>query len=98
MDANQFPPIARGRRERWGNNHFANHDRNRIEGDWRNHNDFKDKQEHKEEPAPRLPRIEQRMRQNPPEQVQNPLPTNALNDMGALQRMVREMMDPEARR
>ncbi|XP_020411117.1 uncharacterized protein LOC109946773 [Prunus persica] len=33
-----------------------------------------------------------------PEQGRNPHPINALNDMGALQRMIREMMEPEARR
>ncbi|XP_016646932.1 PREDICTED: uncharacterized protein LOC107880244 [Prunus mume] len=33
-----------------------------------------------------------------PEQGRNLHPGNALNDMGALQRMIREMMEPEARR
>ncbi|CAL9024617.1 unnamed protein product, partial [Prunus brigantina] len=33
-----------------------------------------------------------------PEQGLNPHPINALNDMGALQRIIREMMEPEARR
>ncbi|CAL9017445.1 unnamed protein product [Prunus brigantina] len=33
-----------------------------------------------------------------PEQGRNSHPINALNDMGALQRMIREMMEPEARR
>ncbi|CAL2229278.1 unnamed protein product [Prunus armeniaca] len=42
--------------------------------------------------------MEHRIDHIQPEQGQNLHPVNALNDMGALQRMIREMMEPEARR
>ncbi|CAL2277864.1 unnamed protein product [Prunus armeniaca] len=86
MDPNPFPPPARGR---WGINPFAN---------WRNHPDFEEEEEHREEVLPRPYRMEHRIDHAQPEQGRNPHPINALNDMGALQRMIREMMEPEARR
>ncbi|CAL8993528.1 unnamed protein product [Prunus brigantina] len=43
-------------------------------------------------------RMEQRAEHNQRELGRNLHPVNALNDMGALQRMIREMMEPEARR
>ncbi|CAL8085769.1 unnamed protein product [Prunus armeniaca] len=43
-------------------------------------------------------RMEHRIDHIQPEQGRNPHPVNALNDMGALQRMIREMMELEARR
>ncbi|XP_008222753.1 PREDICTED: uncharacterized protein LOC103322602 [Prunus mume] len=42
--------------------------------------------------------MEHRIDHVQPEQGRNPHPVNALNDIGALQRMIREMMEPEARR
>lgn len=60
--------------------------------------DFEEEEEHREEEAPRAYRMEQRVEQNQPEQGRNVAPVNALNDMGALQRMIREMMEPKARR
>ncbi|CAL9012719.1 unnamed protein product [Prunus brigantina] len=92
MDPNPFPPPARGRRGRGMNNLFANNDRNRLGADWR---DQLEPEEHREEV---LPRRQPRIDHFQPEQELNPHPVNALNDMGALQRMIREMMEPEARR
>ncbi|CAL2228277.1 unnamed protein product [Prunus armeniaca] len=60
--------------------------------------DFEEEEEHREEVMTRLYRMEQRIEQNQPEQGRNPHPVNALNDMGALQRIFREMMEPKARR
>ncbi|CAL9004374.1 unnamed protein product [Prunus brigantina] len=91
MDPNPFPPPARGRRGRGMNNLFANNDRNRLEPDWRD----QPEPGHREEA---LPRREPRIDHFQPEQGLNPHPINALNDMGALQRIIREMMEPEARR
>ncbi|CAL8992807.1 unnamed protein product [Prunus brigantina] len=42
--------------------------------------------------------MEHKIEHNQPEQGQNPLLVNALNDMGAFQRMIREMIEPEARK
>ncbi|CAL9005278.1 unnamed protein product, partial [Prunus brigantina] len=98
MDPNPFPPLARGRRGRGGINHFANNDRNRLGANWRNHPDFEEEKEHREEVLSRPYKVEQRIEPNQPEQGRNPHPVNALNDMGALQRMIREMTEPEARR
>ncbi|CAL9018576.1 unnamed protein product [Prunus brigantina] len=98
MDPNPFPPSARGRRDRWGNNLFANNDRNRAGANWRNHPDLEEQEEHREEVLPRPYRAEPRIDYAQPEQGQNLLPINALNDVGALQRMIREMVEPEARR
>ncbi|CAL2247105.1 unnamed protein product [Prunus armeniaca] len=42
--------------------------------------------------------MEQKAEHNQPELGQNQHPVNALNDMGALQRIIREMMELEARR
>ncbi|BFG30041.1 hypothetical protein CerSpe_163150 [Prunus speciosa] len=98
MDPNPFPPLARGRRGRGGINPFANNDRNRPGANWRNHLEVEEEEEHREEALPRPYRIEHRFDQEQPEQGRNPRPVNALNDIGALQRMIREMMEPEARR
>ncbi|XP_034222874.1 uncharacterized protein LOC117633260 [Prunus dulcis] len=98
MDPNPFPPPARGRRGRGGNNLFANHDRNRLGANWRNHLDIEEQEGHREEPPPRPYRAEPRIDYIQPEQGQNLPPVNALNDIGALQRMIREIMEPEARR
>ncbi|XP_021810936.1 uncharacterized protein LOC110754203 [Prunus avium] len=98
MDPNPFPPLARGRRGRGGINPFANNDRNRPGANWRNHPNFEEEEEHREEVLPRPYKVEQRIEHNQPEQGRNPHPVNALNDMGALQRMIKEMMEPEARR
>ncbi|KAI5338468.1 hypothetical protein L3X38_017739 [Prunus dulcis] len=98
MDPNPFPPPARGRRGRRGNNLFANHDRNRPGANWRNHLDIEEQEGHREEPPPRPYRAEPRIDYIQPEQGQNPPPVNALNDIGALQRVIREIMEPEARR
>ncbi|CAL2271022.1 unnamed protein product [Prunus armeniaca] len=97
MDFNPFPPLARGRRGRWGINPFANNDRNMQGANWRNHPDFEGEEEHREEVIHRPYKIEQRAEHSQPELGQNQHPVNALNDMGALQRMIREM-EPEARR
>ncbi|CAL2237028.1 unnamed protein product [Prunus armeniaca] len=94
MDPNPFPPPARGRRGRRGNYPFANNDRNKQGANWRNHPNL---EEHKEEVLPRPYRAEPRIDYAQPKQGQNLLPINALNDMGALQRMIREMMEHEAR-
>ncbi|CAL2256886.1 unnamed protein product [Prunus armeniaca] len=51
-----------------------------------------------EEALPRPYKIEYRIDHIQLEQGRNPHPINALNEMGALQRMIREMMEPEARR
>ncbi|CAL2229303.1 unnamed protein product [Prunus armeniaca] len=98
MDPNPFPPPARGRRGRGGINPFANNDRNRLGANWRNHPDFEEEEEHREEALPRPYRMEHRIDQIQPEQRRNLHPVNSLNDMGALQRMIREMMEPEGRR
>ncbi|KAI5329628.1 hypothetical protein L3X38_029025 [Prunus dulcis] len=98
MDPNPFPPPARGRRGRGGNNLFANHDRNRPGANWRNHLDIEEQEGHREEPPPRPYRAEPRIDYIQPEQGQNLPPVNALNDIGALQRIIREIMEPEARR
>ncbi|CAL2240411.1 unnamed protein product [Prunus armeniaca] len=98
MDPNPFPPPARGRRGRGGNYPFANNDRNRPGTNWRNHPDLEEQEEHREEVLPRPCRAEPRIDYAQPEQGQNLLPINALNDVGALQRMIKEMMEPEARR
>ncbi|CAL2229693.1 unnamed protein product [Prunus armeniaca] len=98
MDPNPFPPPARGRRGRGGNYPFANNDRNRQGANWRNHPDLEEQEEHREEVLPIPCRAEPRIDYAQPEQGQNLLPINALNDVGALQRMIREMKEPEARR
>ncbi|CAL2255414.1 unnamed protein product [Prunus armeniaca] len=98
MDPNLFPPPTRGRRGRWGINPFANNDRNRPGVNWRNHPDFEEEEEHKEEVLPMPYMMEHRIDHAQLEQGRNLHPVNALNDMGALQRMIREMMEPEARR
>ncbi|CAL2276890.1 unnamed protein product [Prunus armeniaca] len=98
MDPNPFPPPARGRRGRGGNYPFANNDRNRQGANWRNHPYLEEQEEHREEVLPRPYRAEPRIDYAQPEQGQNLLPINVLNDVGALQRMIREMMEPEARR
>ncbi|CAL8159870.1 unnamed protein product [Prunus armeniaca] len=98
MDPNPFPPLARGMRGRKGINPFANNDRNSLGANLRNHPDFEEEEEHREEVLPRPYRMEHRIENNQPELGQNPHPANALNDMGALQRMIREMIEPEARR
>ncbi|CAL9019043.1 unnamed protein product [Prunus brigantina] len=95
MDPSPFPPSARGRRGRGGNYPFANNDRNRPGANWRNHPDLEEQEEHREEVLPRPYRAEPRIDYAQPEQGQNLLPINALNDVGALQRMIREMMEPE---
>ncbi|CAL9020578.1 unnamed protein product, partial [Prunus brigantina] len=64
----------------------------------RNHPDFEEEEEHREEVLPRPCRVEQMIEHNQPKQGRNLHPVNALNEMGALQRMIREMMEPDARR
>ncbi|CAL9018545.1 unnamed protein product, partial [Prunus brigantina] len=98
MDPNPFPPPARARRGGRGNNLFANNDRNRQGANWRNNPDPEEQEEHREEILPRPYRAEPRIDYVQPEQGRNCHPINALNDVGALQRMIREMMEPEARR
>ncbi|CAL9019199.1 unnamed protein product, partial [Prunus brigantina] len=98
MDPNPFSPPAWGRRGRGGINPFANNDRNKPGANWRNHHDFEEQEEHREEVLPRPYRLEHRIDHVQLEQGRNPHPVNALNDMGALQRMINEMMEPEARR
>ncbi|CAL2266095.1 unnamed protein product [Prunus armeniaca] len=98
MDPNPFPPPARGRRGRGGNYPYVNNDRNRQGANWRNHPGLEEPEEHREEVLPRPYRAEPRFDHAQPEQGQNLPPVNALNDVGALQRMIREMMEPEARR
>ncbi|XP_020412833.1 uncharacterized protein LOC109947305 [Prunus persica] len=93
MDLNPFPQLMRGRRGTGGINPFANNDRNRPGTNWRNHLDFEEEEEHREEAVPRPYRIEHRIDHVQPEQGRNLHPVNALNDMGALQRMIREMME-----
>ncbi|CAL8134419.1 unnamed protein product [Prunus armeniaca] len=80
------------------NNLFANDDRNRPRANCRNHPDLKEQEEHRKEVLPIPYRAEPRIDHVHPKQGQNLHPVNALNDMGALQRMIREMMEPEARR
>ncbi|XP_020421340.1 uncharacterized protein LOC109949659 [Prunus persica] len=92
MYPNLFPPLAKGRRGRWGINPFANNDRNRLGANWRNRLDFE------EEVMPRPHRMEQRDEHNQPELGLNLHPINALNDARALQRMIKEMMEPKARK
>ncbi|CAL8163077.1 unnamed protein product [Prunus armeniaca] len=98
MDPNPFPPPARGRRGGRGNNLFANNDRNKLGANWRNNPNMEEQEEHREEVMPRPYRAEPRIDHAQPEQGRNHHPVNALNDVGALQRMIREMMLPEARR
>ncbi|CAL2247888.1 unnamed protein product [Prunus armeniaca] len=98
MDPNPFPSPVRGRRGRGGNYPFANNDRNRPGANWRNHPDLEEQEENREEVLPMAYKAEPRIDYAQPEQGQNLLPINALNDVGALQRMIREMMEPEARR
>ncbi|CAL2266541.1 unnamed protein product [Prunus armeniaca] len=95
MDPNPFPPLTTGR---GGMNPFANNDRNRLGANWRNYPNFEDEEEHREEVIPRPYRMEQRAKHNQPELGRNLPHINALNDIEALQRMIREMMDPKARR
>ncbi|CAL9009506.1 unnamed protein product [Prunus brigantina] len=98
MDTNPFPPLERGRRGRGGINPFANNDRNRLGANWRNHLDFEKDKEHREEALHRPYRMEQRIEHNQPEYGRTLHHVDALNDTGALQRMIREMMKPGARR
>ncbi|CAL2230426.1 unnamed protein product [Prunus armeniaca] len=98
MDPNTFPPPARRRRGRGGNNSFANNDRNRPGANWRNHPNLEEQEEHREGALPRPYRAEPRIDFAQPEQGRNLPPVNALNDVGALQIMIREMMELEARR
>ncbi|CAL2275644.1 unnamed protein product [Prunus armeniaca] len=86
-------PVQRQKRQ-GGVNPFANNDRNRLGANWRNHPNFQEEEEHREEALPSPYRMDQMQ----PEQGRNLHPVNALNDMGALQRMIREMMEPEPRR
>ncbi|CAL8175367.1 unnamed protein product [Prunus armeniaca] len=95
MDPNPFHPPTRGIR---GINPFANNDKNRPGANWRNHLDFEEEEEKMEEVLPMPYRMEHKIDHAQPEQGQNPHPINALNDKGALQRMISEMMEPEARR
>ncbi|CAL2266462.1 unnamed protein product [Prunus armeniaca] len=67
MDPNPLPPLARGRKGRGGINPFANNDRNRLWTNWRNHPDFEEEEEHREEVLPRPYRVEQRIEHNHPE-------------------------------
>ncbi|CAL2229239.1 unnamed protein product [Prunus armeniaca] len=85
MDPNPFSPLARGRRGRGGINLFANNDKNRPGANWRNHPDFEEEEEHREEVLPMPYRMEHRIENMQLEQGQNPHTVNALNDMGALQ-------------
>ncbi|CAL9000270.1 unnamed protein product [Prunus brigantina] len=98
IDPNPFPPPARGRRGGRGNNLFANNDRNRLGANWRNNPGLEEQEGHREEVLPRPYRAEPMIDYAQPEQGRNYPPINALNDVGALQRMIREMMEPEARR
>ncbi|CAL8175146.1 unnamed protein product [Prunus armeniaca] len=98
MDPNPFLPPTRGRRGRWGNNPFANNNKDMLGANWRNHPDLEEEEEHREEVLPRPYRAELRIDPIQPEQGRNLHLVNALNDVGALQRMIREMMEPEARR
>ncbi|CAL9009181.1 unnamed protein product, partial [Prunus brigantina] len=98
IDPNPFPPPARGRRGGRGNNLFANNDRNRLGANWRNNPGLEEQEGHREEVLPRPYRAEPMIDYAQPEQGRNHHPINALNDVGALQRMIREMMEPEARR
>ncbi|CAL9004409.1 unnamed protein product, partial [Prunus brigantina] len=98
IDPNPFPPPARGRRGGRGNNLFANNDRNRLGANWRNNLGLEEQEGHREEVLPRPYRAEPMIDYAQPEQGRNLHPINALNDVGALQRMIREMMEPEARR
>ncbi|CAL8087294.1 unnamed protein product [Prunus armeniaca] len=68
MDPTPFPPPARGRRGRGGINLFANNDRNRLGANWRNHPDFEEEEEHREEALPRPYKMEHRIDQIQPEQ------------------------------
>ncbi|CAL2229811.1 unnamed protein product [Prunus armeniaca] len=60
--------------------------------------DLEEQEEHREEVLPMPYRAEPRIDHGQPEQGRNHHPVNALKDVGALQRMIREMMEPEARR
>ena len=97
MDPNLFPLPVRDRRGRGGINPFAKNDRNRPGANWRNHLDFEEEEEHREEVLPRPYRMKHEIQHIHPEQGRNQHPVNALNDIGALQRLIREMMEPEAR-
>ncbi|CAL8996878.1 unnamed protein product [Prunus brigantina] len=61
MDPNPFPPPARGRRGRGGNNLFANNNRDRLGANRRNHPDLEEEEEHREEVLPRPYRAEPRI-------------------------------------
>ncbi|CAL9025003.1 unnamed protein product [Prunus brigantina] len=98
IDPNPFPPPARGRRGGRGNNLFANNDRNRLGANWRNNPGLEEQEGHREEVLPRPYRAEPMIDYAQPEQGRNLHTINALNDVGALQRMIREMMEPEVRR
>ncbi|CAL2230229.1 unnamed protein product [Prunus armeniaca] len=98
MDPNPFPPPARGRRGGRGNYLFANNDRHRLGANWKNNPDLEEQEEHREEVLPKPYRAKPRIDHARPEQGRNHHPVNALNDVGAIQRMIREMMEPEARR
>ncbi|XP_016646933.1 PREDICTED: uncharacterized protein LOC107880246 [Prunus mume] len=97
MNPNPFPPPTRGRRGERSNNLFANNDRNRLRANWSNNLDLEEQKEHREEVLPRPYRVEPRIDYAQPKQGRSHHPVNALNDVGALQR-IREMMEPEARR
>ncbi|CAL9012727.1 unnamed protein product [Prunus brigantina] len=64
----------------------------------RNNPGLEEQEVHREEVLPRPYRAEPLIDYVQPEQGRNLYPINALNDVGALQRMIREMMEPEARR
>ncbi|CAL8082531.1 unnamed protein product [Prunus armeniaca] len=91
MDPNPFPPPARGRRGGRGNNLFANNDRNRLGANWRNNPNLEEQEEHREKVLPRPYKAEPRIDHAQPEQERNHHPVNALNDVGALQMMIREI-------
>ena len=62
MDPNPFPLLVRDRRGRGGINPFANNDRNRLGANWRNHLDFEEEEEHREEVLPRPYRMKHRFK------------------------------------
>ncbi|CAL2240329.1 unnamed protein product [Prunus armeniaca] len=97
MNPNPFPPPTRGRRGERGNNLFAKNDMNRLRANWRNNPDLEEQEEYREEVVPTPYRVKPRIDYAQPKQGRSHHPVNALNDVGALQR-IREMMEPEARR
>ncbi|CAL2238789.1 unnamed protein product [Prunus armeniaca] len=94
MDHNPFPPLARGRRDRGRINPFAI-----MTGtDWGQSRGIIQILKKRRNIGRKFCPDHSDFEHNQPKQGRNPHPVNALNETGALQRLIREMTEPEAKR